>query len=262
MLYVLEGQPVSVNIPFVDASGNKQSVSSVAYEVRDGNDKVVFSAPSVDVTETETFFQVKVDAQYNIAGPSGKSAYSIIVSMQTESRVIKVTQFYIVEKEQRLTVMKNSFMTLAQAFLESSEFVNLPGWSNATERRQVAALSQAYSNITQMTLEYTPINDDGVYMEGYEEIIGALEWSQMTANKFDDLPPVFTKALMRAQILEANDLLEGNVMTAKINSGVRSETIGESSITFNTSLMQHQVSRAAMGVLGRYVYRSHKLART
>ncbi|CAH1664657.1 hypothetical protein CHELA20_40377 [Hyphomicrobiales bacterium] len=62
--------------------------------------------------------------------------------------------------------------------------------------------------------------------------IRPIVWQSMELDLLMDLPVPFRRALWRAHVAEANDNLTENPARDRMNAGLSSETIGESSMMF------------------------------
>lgn len=194
---------------------------------------------------------------------AGKRAVRQIVVTFTDitNRQLRRTEYVLFGEPLSLVVMENSFATYPRFVLEQSSLLNLAAWQHAPEHRKISALISAYRSITRMSLEYTPLDLDGKYRTGYETTIDPLDWQEMTASEFEELPPQFRNDLILAQILQANELLQGNVYAERMRAGVSSETIGESSVSFNSAAAQHSLGFEARQVLSQYISRAVRVVR-
>jgi hypothetical protein len=76
----------------------------------------------------------------------------------------------------------------------------------------------------------------------------------MSVESFDLLPAGFLRAIKRAQLIEANVILGGDVVGRKRQDGILSETIGESSASFSDKpFLNLPISRQAYEELRRYI---------
>lgn len=259
---------VTIAAPAVEDDGSPiRDLVEVRVTVRDEKQELagIFSAPLPDGSAVD--YSVTVPRAMNVLPEGARGLRYVTIEFQVGPNVDDIqrsivrTFRYMLGEPVSLVVMDNSFALYSRFVMDGTALLNAAGWSNASEQRQIAALIQAYRNITRMSLEYTPLDKDGKYEYGHEETIEHLDWHQMREAEFEDLPSDFREALIRAQLLEANELLQGNVYEERLRSGVRSETIGESSVTFNTSVRQFSVSRSALQVLGPYIVRGVRLAR-
>ncbi|NIH77423.1 hypothetical protein FHV99_004675 [Ochrobactrum sp. P20RRXII] len=259
---------IKLAVPAVEDNGSQiLNLLDVKVTVRDEKQELIgtFSAPLPEGAAVD--YSVTIPKAMNVLSEGVRGLRYVTVEFligphtNAIERTVVHSIRYMIGEPVSLVVMDNSFALFGRFLLDAPSLLNAAGWSNATEQRQIAALIQAYRNITRMSLEYTPLDKDGQYEIGQEEILEHLDWHQMRAAEFEELPSDFREALIRAQLLEANELLQGNVYDDRVRSGVRSETIGESSVTFNTSVRQFSVSRSALQVLGPYIVRSVRLAR-
>lgn len=259
---------VILDVAYVDANGKMlSSVLSIVSDVYDMDDVIIGTINSDLPASNAKSFSVTVPKELNSVSPGDRTLRKVVTNFNIDpaagksESVVKSEAMYIVGSKPTLKVASNSFASLAQFHLEAIELLTIAGWSNASDDRKVAALIQAFRNISGLTFEYTPLDEKGEYKVGEVETLEPMDWHHMSANHFEDLPPAFRQALIRAQILEANELLQGNVFASRIKAGVKSETIGESSVSFNTSVRQHSVSSAVVQTLNQYIVRRFEIAR-
>lgn len=76
----------------------------------------------------------------------------------------------------------------------------------------------------------------------------------LNETQFNALPSKFTRAIKRAQLIEANIILGGDVVGKKRQDGIISETIGESSAFFNSKpYLNLPISRQSYEELRTYI---------
>lgn len=226
----------------------------------------------------------------NIAGYLGESSVNIFVSAAInhikagltrdvrliELRCSAVNEFaivrenYFIETVNALETGINSYQSLQSAELISSEIANLTGWQSASRQEKITALQEARERVGKMSLHpyrgdyisqtrvMEPFVIDGVFADG---AYGGL--NGLSAERFLSLPPGFVKAIRKAQIAEANYILEGDSVESKERSGITSEKIGESMQTFKVAKkLQYPICSAAIMYISTYIVRSKKLGRS
>lgn len=86
-------------------------------------------------------------------------------------------------------------------------------------------------------IPYPEIVDvQSIYAPEYYAEISPRMWPLMTTALYSRYPTVFTTALCKAQVCEANVILTGDPIGDKIRSGLFSEKVGESSMMFRSGL--------------------------
>jgi hypothetical protein len=161
---------------------------------------------------------------------------------------------YRLVREDRLPVPDASFQTLAGADMEAEDMVNLAGWAAATESNKVSALMEARHRIAGMKFHYIPEN----WQSRVTREIDLPNLEDLSAAEFAVLDVPFRTALRRAQVVEANYILEraSSQDAAYRDAGVVSIVIGESSRTYarNRSVESSRpLHTRTLAILSRYL---------
>jgi hypothetical protein len=139
-----------------------------------------------------------------------------------------------------LTVGTNSYQTDVEVVLLLEELFGLDSYKAGTPEEQTAALINAYHLINTMTFT----DKFGEYYD-----LGSLDATGLAA-----LEPNFLRALRMAQIIEANEMMDGNSVHYKRLDGLMSETIGESSMMFRPgNINNYPITRRSMMFLRNYI---------
>jgi len=250
------GVDIEVPFSFVDLNGN--AVEPVSLELRVYNEagSLVHSAsPSLTPDSTET--TVIVPGSVN-ALPSGQA----ITARQVELRLIlatgyvTVTSEYVVRTIGDLAVPTESFVTYLQAVTRGMTLPNLLAWENATRDQRIAALGAAYQRLTRFTYAVWKPEDADVQsrLVPFEDVIQPRRWPTISEQQFAALSERFRIAIASAQLVEANEILTGDIIGDKQRAGVLSETIGESSMMFRSmKQLEKKVSKSSYGYISSYV---------
>jgi hypothetical protein len=208
-----------------------------------------------------------IPAEFNVLGEGERSAARILrVVLVTMDGDIKRSTSYLVESEFRLAVMQNSFMTIEAAEILARDVPNLSGWRAAGDDERHAALIEAYNRLTRIPMRFrvvdpaadVPLESD-IYAE--ETIILRSAWIDISVEEFNAWPLFFRRSLRQAQLIEANELLEGDDVTKRVRAGIISETIGESSVTLRAGHVDFGLSRPTLSCLAGLIYYNHRIVR-
>lgn len=233
MRFYPQGSAVPFSIAHVNDMGDAIDPDNVVVELRDGGGNRL-ALLEADVSGDASTGMVP--GTFNDADPSGDVAVRVIVARMTgtDGVVVERSVVYGVEPSEVLRVCVNSFQTLPQAQVEGVRLVNLVAFnSEESELRQSAALAEAYERIITRRLTYA------VTVGGREHWhrLNADSWAEMTEDAFNtQLPSALRRALRHAQLVEADEILQGNVMARKHAAGIQHETIGESSVTLRAGV--------------------------
>lgn len=262
----------AVDLEFIlaDANGNPITATNASATLTDSDGDVLLTISNSEIV-IEDPIKISIPVNLNALGAGMTLDVRVLkVRLDTPEGVIMLKQSYMIKGEQELVTPTNSFSTYEKALLIASGIVNLTGWNTASEELRVVALREAYSNIIRITFAFdvdassyrNKMTYDNTFdIFGSQRVVSSADWTDMTRADFDELPIEFRAALMKAQLLEANDLIQGDVLAAKIRSGIVTETIGESSMTLNKNMLRHAVSPVSITVLGPYIYNRTLVAR-
>ena len=238
----LPGMTVTETVELKDLNGNSVTPSTAEYDVRDEKGIVVVEKTAVVLSGNETLVSVVVPQNINAVSSDGRSARTITLYMTTPEGVLQNFTSYFVEAAVTLIVMSNTVQTFEEAELISFDVGSmLSGWSPASRVMKISAMKTAYERIKALT--FTQYN--------MRSIRGKTE------DEFRATAPDFQKALRRAQVVEADLVLNGDQIHIKQQQGILSETIGESSMFFRTTPpLNEPLSKQAMSELRGHIDRS------
>lgn len=266
MDYYHEAKAVTIVVPFKDGNTNDILVTSFTSVLYDGERNIVLDLGETVVDKTMTAAKqgtVVIPATANaLHGDDLQEVRVLEVVLKTGDTEVEFSSVYVIEAEQSLQVMRNSFMTYETALMMSRQLVTTTDFKSATKDNQRLALAEAYSRITGLSMIY-PVYSETGYIQGYRSM-NAWSWLSLQASDFNSFPANFKKALRSAQLFEANYLLQDNTVAQKAAQGIQSETIGESSVTLRsgyTGTSGSTISSTAMSILGPFLDSSIKIAR-
>ena len=264
MNFYLETQIVEIRVPFTDVNGAAIVPTDITAALYDGEDTLLMSFGSIAFDPAEVEVPVVLHGSLNtLYGEELEEVRRLEVKLTHAGGAVIKKHVYAIEAEQSLQIMRNSFMTYETALLTARQFVNLVAFSGDTEARQKAALVEAFRRICTLSMRYTITDMDGKLETSHK--IAASTWDLVDADAFQtQLPTHFKRALRAAQLAEADDLLQGNVVARKQAQGIASETIGESSVTFRNGFGgqgSSGIGATALALLSGYLDRSVQIGR-
>lgn len=260
------GVDVKVVIPLADPAGNPIAPTGLSYQIEDESGQTVVAPTEIDIVGSPTEVEVFVPAESNQLSPGAIAAMRrITLTVNMSPGAFIITEHYLLRDRVRLVVPTGSFQTLEQAMLVAATEVPAPAFSAAGEFTKVMALQEAYRRLTRFGYRMSRPEDidymryDAKIATGF---IRPIVWQSMELDLFMDLPAPFRQALCRAQVAEANDNLTENPARDRMNAGLLSETIGESSMMFRSiKPMDLGVSRTALRHLAGYIEKRFSIAR-
>jgi predicted regulator of amino acid metabolism with ACT domain len=224
----LHGQNVSVTVQCKDVAGNPLSATAAEYDLLDANGNVIVSDTAVPgFTPGNTSATVQVTALQNSLEAGEKRDMRVVrVTFTTTSGTVQGTERYMITAEETLEVMFNTFQTYDHAELIAAEMTGLNVWHVKTEAQKRAALADAFYGLSK--LRFRIPNTVGQDRVNYpDDVITNIR--ELTVSEFNALEEKFLQALKRAQVAEADSLLENNQTDEMRRRGIISYTIGETS---------------------------------
>jgi hypothetical protein len=282
---------VTVTIAFTDLNGAPITPSAVKAVLSDGDDQVVNDFGAITFDPAEAGVEITIPAEFNQLGAGELSDARILrVTLETAAGEIRRSSSYIIQGERRLEIMTNSFVSIESAAIIARDIPGLSGWSSASDDERYAALISAYHRLTRIPMKFYPEAEGPIETRenwGYgndhnaepfkrpyhwtkdlvgsygraETIIPASAWPVVTETEFMGWPAHFRKAVRFAQVAEAGELLEDDVVTRKHRQGIISETVGESSVMLRGGRLDLGISRRALEYLTGYVYYNWRVSR-
>lgn len=263
----LAGTSVALTIPLVDASGAALVPTGISYTIKDGEGGEIVSSTSITVTNGMTEAAITVDGPNNALTPGNTAEARILeLLVVTASGTVKFEENWIVKETSLLLVPKSSFQSWAQTQVELLQMPGFTDFAGAARADQEAALVEAYVRLSRFTYEI---------LEGYDTFgqinwpgetsaytIRPVDWQDMDEDQFSAYPAAFKQAIRRAQIAEANEVLQTGTPGDKRRIGLLSESIGESSMMFRTGKpAELGASSAALRYISHYVRRGASIGR-
>lgn len=250
----LAGNPVTMTMALTDESGEVYSATAVEYSVLDGNGLVLVArTPLTTYVAGETEAVVEVGSTHNALSGVSPESRTVRLYVETATGTVLIEDHYRIAPETLLTIPDTSFQSVGSALLEASNMVNIEAFNSASTSDKIKALIQARHNIA--SLYFGVIHSDTWQTRvTLDDEVGDL--NDYDSASFASLDEDFLRALKRAQVIEADFLLSygSDSMQAKLDMGLTSETIGESSQTFaNSKRPQRRVCQRAMALLAKYV---------
>jgi hypothetical protein len=263
MLFYPEDYTVEVIVPFTDKNGAPITLTAFRAALYDGDGELLIDYGNLPFTQLDGQKTVTVLAALNQLATENtlREARVLRVEMDTAAGTVRKSLSYVIEAEQTVKVMVNSFQGYESAEIQALDFVNLTAWLASDETRRRAALVEAYRRLIQIPMKYLPVDINQNTLSGIETTISRSDWIEMTLVEFNELPDHFRRALRTAQVLEANEILSGDSISRKHRAGIITETIGESSVTLNKASADYGLSRPALAVLVGYLDNRITIAR-
>jgi hypothetical protein len=269
-----ESIPVGLTVAYPLWLGTALTPTAVSRVVTDQAGVIISDTTAVTVPAPgPTSISIPISSVFNtLAMGSTDGLRQVTTTMVTSQGTFTDVQTYILRSVTPLVRMDNSFVALPETALVRHAMTNLSGWDAASEDDRIAAMISAYRNMTQLRFRF-PIGEktqsrivdfygmsvDNVFGRIFVVIADIIFYSDAD---FQQWPADFRSALQRAQMAEADNLLQGDPIGVKRAAGIIGETIGESTMNFRKiPEIQTPVSRAALIHLRGYLDSNIMVAR-
>jgi hypothetical protein len=288
----LAGTAVTVDIPLLDDSGNPVQPATVNYRVVDQTDtEIIPSTPVPGYTVGQTSVSITVPAGSNAIQTFSTTDNNVADIDQSTfgSRTIQLTcvdalgntfmlsASYVLRPVDVLVMGLNSFQSYAQAQLTRRFIANCPGWDAADEDARTAAMIEARDHLVRLnyyllntnvnfgqdSLNYIP---EGQYVSQYAATNSLFMFNGMlgllTPQQFSQLPNRFIIALQKAQVAEADYILQPDPIEQRRQEGLVVESIGQTKQMFRGAKpLQLPACRKAMSYLSYFLTNTKMIGR-
>jgi hypothetical protein len=209
-------------------NGSELNVTDLQYQVLDSAGEVLIdyaTAPSFDPAATSTI--ITILKQFN-ATQDKIDVRQVNVALVTSAGTYKQTVYYkLIGDVTKLTPMVDSYMTFPESVIVRAKMSDQLEYFDALpDNLKAVALENSFANLKK--LRFNP----AITGSTSRCSTTGLDISAYSYDQFKTLPIGLQNALKKAQIAEANVLVENSPIRDKIRAGIISETIGESSMFF------------------------------
>lgn len=257
---------LAITIPLVDANGDTLAPIGVNYRLLNELGEELLASTATTFTSGDTYVVVTTTPTQNqltVGDRKGIRVIELIVSRE-DGLTTYIRQSYLIESEEVLGLLVNSYQTYNQAQLISTDLPLLEAWEAADEAQRQAALIEAYHRIGRLRFrirnrllssDQFVLNDQNMVTDQFivsERRISAL--NEITVEQFNALPVAFITAVRKAQVVEADVILGGDPVSKKREEGLMSDSVGQSSIMFRPGKpLSLSVSKKALDQLSGWV---------
>lgn len=229
-----DAQDITVQLPYRDEAENDITPASVSYRVYDQAGAEVVEATALAYSVGDTYAEITIAAADNTIDTTRATRVVELVMALASGAEITIESRYILQRTARLVAMENSYQTFEQAELLALDIATLDEWPAAADDDRKTALAHAFNNIGQLTYaDWMEGADPQAWFffrgesEDGRKIITNL--NSLTTGEFATLSVPFKAAILRAQLVEADILLGGDIIGRQRAEGLVSNTIGEAS---------------------------------
>jgi len=263
---VTAGQSATLTLEMTDANDQAVVASAVIWQILDEDGEVIAGATVDDFVAGSGTVTFTIEPQH-LELPQGEAhaGREILLTATTDNGDVEIRDYFVLVGSQPLIRYGNTLLTYPEALAKRRDFgPTLDGWDGADEKARIGAMVHAHANLSRIAyfVRQLPssgnVRDYAAYGTGdgdcLFEVVRKIHLSTMTAPKFAELPADFKKAIKRAQLIEADVLLGGDLVGRVRQDGIISETIGESSTFYSSKpFMNLAINRRTYEVLKAYI---------
>lgn len=261
MDFYLEKTPVVFDIPLTNLYGHTRSPLTIEVIISDGNG-VVIDTRNTEFSDSVEALSIEVHSNENeIPAGHDYAARIVDVTVGFPSGSVNHRFSYILERQVVLSLLENTFVSYENAFILSRDFAKNTNWLSADDNMRKSALKEAFFRIIKIPMRYHPLDENGVVDEKVENILSRNNWENVSVEDFQALPERFRQALMRAQFVEARNLLRLDAYAEKRAQGVISESIAESSVRLSENALRYGVGDEALEELTGFIHFDFRIGR-
>lgn len=222
MLEFAANTDVTIEVAY-EYNGVALTLTDFQYEVLDASGTVLIARQAdPEFTTASTSSILTIPAAMN-GSTSKRDARLLNCYLINDSGEYIVSLAYVLKGNSlTLTPLVDSFMTFPQSVLTRAQMAESQDYFDLlTDELKVVALEEAFNRISKLKFK---VGDTTI-----------LNIKTLDIATFNALSAEFLLDIRKAQITEANNIVENSPIRDKIRSGIISETIGESSMFFKQS---------------------------
>lgn len=262
------GKPAAVTFALVDGDGNALAPTALRARILDENEVLLQDWTDQTVPAvTESEVTVSVLGALNIlTPPATRGARVVELEVTTAAGTIVLSQTIMLGGSSALCFGINTVLAYPAAEVLAADFVPLQmaGWHAAPRSEREQALIEAYSRMLRLhlTLRFDDQQSMLTFDGEFDQIFGPMRLEYLTPGQILKLFPPFLKSLKRAQLVEADDILNGDVVRKAREAGLISNTVGESSQFFRSAKpLETAVGKRALEELTYYIKFTARIGR-
>lgn len=258
MQTIHSGESIAVTIAFQQYTTSVAVVpTTVSYSLYDEAGVAIESDVPVTIQTGDTSTTVRISSAHNtLSNGVLKALRAIELKMVDSGGVIYTNNaYYVVRASSELQVMVNSFQTYEEALLNAVDVPNLAVWDIKTRSTKVTAMIDAYEVLASYKYNIFatgpwPQNMVGpMFFDGY-----AVPAYGLTAEQFASMPAIVCNAIKKAQIAQADYLMNDMDIAKDRREGLLSHTIGEVSKMYRSGRpLIRPLCKSAISYVGPWI---------
>jgi hypothetical protein len=270
MITVNDGSPVSIVFDISGEDGAAQDIQSITVEYLNGTNVTLGTA-------TPSF--ASGDVEVSVAIPFGVNALTdpqksesrkaqLRIQLTNGAVVFKSEVYLVLAIAPEVSFMNRSYQTLQDAELVAHSMLKMSAWQVAEQKDKINALMAAFDALGRFNYCVKPqesyISDTSIPSTIFGEtwiIRGINEKSSAVVATY---PATFLNAIKKAQVIEANAILENQMaISDRRNDGVIEETVGESTMKWKEGKsINYGISKDTIMALYGFIEIGYRIGRS
>lgn len=263
------GTSVSLTFKLLDESGQVLAPTSLSFRILNEADVELQPLTSIPVPSPASLEVVIVvlAALTGLTPPALRAIRTVELEVTTLSGTVVLTQSLMVQGSTALALGVNTFQTYTQALLLSEDFVQdqMSGWTGFQREDREKALIEAFGRLLLLPIyPYVDSNNQSslTQTDSLARNFGYSLMRNLRSDQLIALQPKLLMALRKAQLFEADDILNDDPAAKARKSGISSLTVGESTTIFRQgSPLNLQVGSRAVTYLQPWLRFSARIGR-
>lgn len=273
-----ENIDVSISVPYVDQNGDATAPSAASYRVTDENNLELVPLTAVSgFVPGQLAAAILVPAAANLLPTQPILTLGMTVPDRVPLRALRVVEvqmtvaagiqitkgYYSINARLPLQLLVNSFQTYEHSLMERFNMPALDGWDSATDLERQSAMVESFFRLQKLGYRIKMAGWGDSPPAGYsvsmpwlagDWVISPRIWPIMQVDWWTQYPQHFKEAMYRAQIAEADVILNGDIVAERRADGLLSETIGSSSMMFRSGKpLDMPISKQTAKYLTNYI---------
>lgn len=230
------GTSVSLTFSLLDELGGVLAPNFLSFRVLNEADLELQAWTPVALPTTSEVVVVVLAALTGLVPPALRAIRTVELEVVTSSGTVMLSQSIMVQGSTALALGANTFQTYTEALLLSEDYVpdQISGWVGFQREDREKAMIEAFGRILLLPIQpYFESNQSLLTQSGsFVKNFGYGLLRNMRPEQVSGLQPNLLKALKKAQLLEANEILNNDPAVNARRSGITSLTVGESTTIF------------------------------
>lgn len=253
------------NVVKVNLDLQGRDAQKLSYRILNHRGEELLAQTEYEDVSGQASYEIVVPAELNILDAGNQLEIRLIEAyIESSVGVTKMEESYSIESETVLVTGENSFQTYPEALMTALTIPNLEYWDNADKGQRVIAMIASRRIFGRLRFRYNFDSQDHLC----DDSVNVSDITLLTPEQFNALPSGFKEALKRAQILEADSMLDSSSEFQEIRKlaelGVTRSEVYEAKVSLGSGTTPYKTTLCdrAMQELTKWLVFRKRLVRT